>query len=201
MSVRCFVAMGDSFTAPDRAGEPCWADELARSMSGCRYVNLARRGARSTDVAAEQLPIALEIEPELVSLICGANDVLLTTRPDAAAFAVRLDSMLSTLRAEIPDVALVTATYPEIFSELPLRPRSRARVARGMVAVNACIRRVSRRHGAVCLELAAHPERGERENFAADGFHPSAAGHRKAAEAFALGLRRHFGIELSEAIA
>jgi len=200
MSVRCFVAMGDSFTAPSPDGEPCWAEELARAMPDCRYVNVARAGARATDVAAAQLPAAVELEPDLVSLICGANDVLLTTRPDIDAFSGGFESMLAILRAELPRATLVTATYPEVWSEFPLRPRSRSRVARGIAGVNAAVRRTARRHGAICLELAAHPARGEAENFAADGFHPSTAGHRKAARAFALALRGHTRIDLQEAL-
>jgi lysophospholipase L1-like esterase len=199
VSARCFVAIGDSFTARGPAGQPCWADELARAMPDWRYENLARRGATVAEVAREQLLPALELEPDLVSLICGANDVLLTTRPDVPAFAARFGSLLAVLREQLPGATLVTATYPDVSSHFPLRPRSRARVAAGMAGVNAAVRRLARRHGAVCLELAEHPERGERENFAADGFHPSAAGHRKAARAFALGLRRHAGIELEEA--
>ena len=58
------------------------------------------------------------------------------------------------------------------------------------------MRRSSARHGAVCLELAGHPGRGERANYAADGFHPSAAGHRNAAAVFADCLRDRLGIEL-----
>jgi lysophospholipase L1-like esterase len=199
--VRCFAALGDSFTAGTHPGTPRWADEVARALPGCRYANLARPGVRSGEVAAEQLPLAIALRPDLVSLICGANDVILTTRPDVAAFAETFSGMLARLRAELPGAALATATYPDVSLHFPLRPRSRERVARGLREVNDVIRAAARRHDAACLEFAGHPEQGERQNFADDGFHPSPDGHRKAARAFALGLRQHFGIEPQEATA
>ena len=42
--MRCFVALGDSFTAGTGPDEPRWPDEVARAFPGCRYVNLARAG-------------------------------------------------------------------------------------------------------------------------------------------------------------
>jgi lysophospholipase L1-like esterase len=199
--VRRFAALGDSFTAGTQPGSPRWPDEVARLFPGCRYVNLARPRVRSEEVAAEQLPRAIALGPDLVSVICGANDVILTTRPDVAAFAETFSGMLARLRAELPGAALATATYPDVSLHFPLRPRSRQRVARGLRELNEAIRLAARRYGAACLEFAEHPDRGERENFADDGFHPSPDGHRKAAREFALGLRHHFGIEPQEATA
>jgi lysophospholipase L1-like esterase len=201
VSVRLFVAMGDSFSAGTEPEVVPWPERVAPSLLGCRLVNLAEPGARSEDVAAAQLEPAIALKPDLVSLICGANDVLLTTRPDLSAFAATFGEMLGRLRDEVPWAALVTATYPDVAQLLPLRPRSQARVERGLHGLNRAIRWLSRRHGAVCLDFAGHPGRGERANFATDGFHPSDAGHGRAAQAFLLGVRDHFGIdpELQEA--
>ena len=66
----------------------------------------------------------------------------------------------------------------------------------GLQAINEVIRDLSRRHGAVCLELAGRSGNRDRENFADDGFHPSDAGHRRAAEALAEALSEHTDIEL-----
>jgi lysophospholipase L1-like esterase len=201
MSLRLFVAMGDSFSAGTEPDVVPWPERVAPSLLGCRLVNLAEPGARSADVAANQLEPAIALGPDLVSLICGANDVLLTTRPDVGAFAGTFSDLLGRLREELPWAAFVTATYPDVAQLMPLRPRSRARVERGLRDLNRTIRWLSRRHGAVCLDFAGHPGRGERANFAGDGFHPSDAGHQKAAQAFSLALRDHFGIdpELREA--
>ena len=74
-----YVAMGDSFTAGVDPSVPRWADELARSLGG-PYVNLAEVGATSEQVENEQLEQALALSPDVVTLVCGANDVLYSTR-------------------------------------------------------------------------------------------------------------------------
>ena len=43
----------------------------------------------------------------------------------------------------------------------------------GVLALNDATREVAARHEVVCLEFAEHPGTRERDNFTADGFHPS----------------------------
>jgi lysophospholipase L1-like esterase len=184
-----YVAMGDSFTAGVDPSVPRWADELGRSLGG-RYVNLAEVGATSEHVEREQLVRALELSPDVVTLVCGANDVLLCTRPDADAYAARLSRMFARLRRERPEVMILTATYPDISRFLELRPRTRTRVERGMRRFNEACRAVARRHSVVVLEGFDHPVASERATFAEDGFHPSEEGHRAAAREFLRALRK-----------
>jgi lysophospholipase L1-like esterase len=183
-----YVAMGDSFTAGTDPSGPRWPDELARSLGG-RYVNLATVGATSEEVERDQLDQALTLRPDVVTLVCGANDVLLCTRPDPDAYADRLSRMFERLRRELPDVMILTATYPDIARFLELRPRSRSRVEQGMRLFNAACRAVAQRHSVVVLEGFDHPVTEERSSFAADGFHLSREGHRAAAREFLRALR------------
>jgi lysophospholipase L1-like esterase len=187
--VTTYVAMGDSFTAGTDPSGTRWPDELARSLGG-RYVNLAEVGATSEHVETEQLKRALALSPDVVTLVCGANDVLLNTRPDADAYAGRLARMFARLRREHPDVMILTATYPDISRFLDLRPRSRIRVEREMSRFNAACRAVADRHKVVVLEGFDHPVTEERSSFAADGFHLGPEGHRAAAREFLRALRR-----------
>lgn len=196
MSSPCFVAIGDSFTAGTDPAAPAFPDLVAAQLPGWRYENLAVGGARARDVRAGQVDLALALRPDLVSVICGANDVVRTTRPDVEGFVADFEEILLRLRSALPAASIVTATYPSVAQFLPLRARTRARVTSGLTAVNATIRSASARRGAVCIELADHPGRGERANYAADGFHPSARGHRHAAAAFAACLRDQLGIEI-----
>jgi hypothetical protein len=97
--VTTYVAMGDSFTAGFEPGKPRWPDELADALGpGVRYENVAVVGATSEQVEREQLPRAVELRPDLVTLVCGANDVLDSTRPDPDAYGVRLSRMFARLR-------------------------------------------------------------------------------------------------------
>jgi phosphatidylinositol alpha 1,6-mannosyltransferase len=189
--------MGDSFTAGLDPRGPRWADEVARALGpGVRYANLAEVGATSEQVEAEQLERAIEFEPELVSLVCGANDVLLSTRPDVGEYASRLERMFERLRSAAPDATILTATYPDISRFLDLRPRSHARVERGMRVFNAAARRVARSQDVLLLEGFDHPAAHHRATFGADGFHPSEEGHRHAAREFLRALRGRVGGQL-----
>jgi lysophospholipase L1-like esterase len=192
-----YVALGDSFTAGREPGEPRWADELARSLGPeVRYENLASVGATSEKVEREQLGRAIELGPDLVTLVCGANDVLESTRPDPDAYSQRLARMFTRLRRELPHAEVLTATYPDISRFLDLRPRSRERVEQGMRLFNAACRSVARRHDVLLLEGFHHPAATERDTFADDGFHPSEEGHRRAAAEFLRALRGRVGGQL-----
>jgi lysophospholipase L1-like esterase len=186
--IRSYAALGDSFTA----GTGCapgerWADILAARLAtaapGFVYRNLAAEGATSSDVI-EQLGPALQIEPDLVTVICGANDVLFSVRPNPGAYARRLAAIFRRLRDPLPSVRIVTATAPESWDFLELGPRTQARLARGIVSFNAATRTVARAYGVPCLEVAGHPGLADASNFIADGLHPSARGHEQAAAAF-----------------
>src|SRR5215218_11427117 len=172
-----YVALGDSFTAGLVPGETRWADEVARALGpDTRYENLAWVGATSADVEHKQLDRALELDPDVVTLVCGANDVLESVRPDPDEYAHRLARMFARLRREAPQADVVTATYPYISRFLDLRPRTRARVQKGMGRFNAACRAVARHHGIPLLDGSDHPAASDRGTYAADGFHPSEEG-------------------------
>jgi lysophospholipase L1-like esterase len=188
-----YVALGDSFTAGLVPGEPRWADEVARALGPrTRYENLAWVGATSIDVEQKQLDQAIALEPDVVTLVCGANDVLESVRPDPGAYAVRLGRMFSRLRSAAPGAAVVTATYPDISRFLDLRPRTRLRVEDGMRRFNDACRGVAQRYSVALLDGFEDPAAAERDTYAADGFHPSPEGHRRAAAAFMRALRDRF---------
>jgi lysophospholipase L1-like esterase len=188
-----YTALGDSFTAGLVPGETRWPDEVARALGPkTRYENLAWVGATSADVEEQQLERALALDPDVVTLVCGANDVLESVRPDPRAYAERLGRMFARLRSEAPRAVVITATYPDISRFLDLRPRTRTRVEEGMRRFNEACRRVAERQDVALLDSLDHPAVGERDTYAADGFHPSAEGHRRAAAAFLRALRTRF---------
>jgi lysophospholipase L1-like esterase len=184
-----YVALGDSFTA-GLDGQGSWPDVVASRLPEARYSNLASVGATSEDVEEFQLPEALALRPDLVTLVCGANDVLESVRPDPGSYAMRLLRMFGRIRSEAPGALVISVSYPDLSQFLPLRPRSAARVRRGMDLYNAALRSVARRRGVVVLEAAGHPGTDERDNFADDGFHASDEGHRRIADGVLSELRR-----------
>ncbi len=125
--VRAYAALGDSFTAGrDSIEAERWSDLLAAGMRRVnpelRYENFAVDGATSGEVLEDQVGPALALEPDLISVICGANDVLLATRPDVEGYARSFDAILGRLRSGAPEAKLVTATAPEGWQFMDLRP-------------------------------------------------------------------------------
>lgn len=180
-----WAALGDSFTAGTSPEEMTWARIVVAELAPAHRIELeclARVGATVADVEREQLPLALSCAPSVVTLICGGNDIIGRVRPAPTALEDRFDRMWAALGDAHPEARLLTATYPAVASEA-LRWRTRRRVVEGIRRLNGAIRAAAGRHGVTCIELADHPGRGERANFAADGLHPSPAGHRAAAAA------------------
>lgn len=187
-AISSYTALGDSFTAGTGcAPGECFADRLAAKLAagtpGFEYRNFATEGATSEQVL-HQLAPAAAFGPDLATVVCGANDVLFSVRPDAEAYARRLALIFRVFGALDRPARVLTATAPERWDFLDLGPRTRARLERGIVAVNEATRRVAAEFGVPCLEVAGHPGLAEPANFVADGLHPSAVGHEQAAAGF-----------------
>jgi lysophospholipase L1-like esterase len=198
--IEVFAALGDSFTAGRESvfGER-WPDRLAASLRqafpALVYENLAVDGAGSAEVL-EQVPTATALGPDLVTVICGANDVLLTTRPDVAGYEARFGQILSELTAGLPEAAIVTGTAPESWQFMDLRPRTRRRLCDATEALNEATRRIAAEHEVFCLPVAGHPALEDPQNYAADGLHASPRGHELIARETGRLLHERFAIEL-----
>ncbi|HVD86395.1 MAG TPA: SGNH/GDSL hydrolase family protein [Solirubrobacterales bacterium] len=197
--VSTYVALGDSFTAGRGSDDgERWADRVAAALRAVNpqltYSNLAANGASSAQVL-EQLPPALSLAPDLVTVICGANDVLLTSRPDVAGYEERFTEILRRLLEALPGAAILTTTAPESWHFMGLRPRTKARLLQALSDLNETTRKVAASHRVPCLNVDGHPGLTDRANFSADGLHPSALGHERAAREIALSLGTHFGIK------
>ncbi|GGO74905.1 SGNH/GDSL hydrolase family protein [Nonomuraea cavernae] len=129
-----FVALGDSFTeglndvGPDGRYRG-WADRVAERLAAddpaFRYANPAVRGRLLDQIVTEQVPVAVEMAPDLVSLCAGGNDLL---RPgcDPDAMAKTLARAVRELRAGGAEVLLFTGVDPR---DTPLMRRLRGRFA------------------------------------------------------------------------
>ena len=187
-SYRRFVALGDSQTeglndADARGNLLGWADRLARLLDastspGLRYANLAVRGARAADVHDTQLPLALELEPDLATVAVGMNDVLRHDF-DRVRTVERIEETFATLRATGCRVA--TMTFPDLGKVIPvlrwLRPRQ--------LALNAGIEEAARRQGVAVLDLFGLRVSTDRRMWSHDRIHGSALGHTRIAAGMA----------------
>ena len=198
--VRAYAALGDSFTAGrDSIDAERWVDLLAAGLRRVnpelRYENLAVDGATSGEVLAGQVERGLALEPDFVTIICGANDVLLATRPDVEGYAKNFDEILRRLREGAPEAKVVTATAPEGWQFMDLRPRTEARLVEATQELNEVTRAAAKRYGVLCLPVAGHPALRDPATFSADGLHPSSVGHRMVARETASYLGEQLGIQ------
>ncbi|WP_259614011.1 GDSL-type esterase/lipase family protein [Microbacterium paraoxydans] len=174
---RRFVALGDSLTeglcdpGPDGTLRG-WADRLTLLLAargGLHYANLAIRSKRVADVCGTQLDRALELRPDLVTILVGAND-LVKHRVDVLALAASLETAVRRLRASGADVVLVT----------PFLPDRRAAVlyVRRFSAFATALAGTAARTGAILIDTDLHPSLGERQHWGEDLVHLSSRGHR-----------------------
>lgn len=193
-----YVAVGDSFTeglwdspyGPD-GPQRGWADLLAGRLSARRvaarlapleYANLAVRGRLLRPILVEQVPAALALEPDLVSLVGGGNDILRPT-VDVDRLARDLEAAVVRLRRAGVDVLLGTGVDA---AHSPLIGATRPRVG----IYNAHIWSMARRHGTYVLDLWGMRALHERQVWSEDRIHLTTDGHARVAQAalVALGL-------------
>jgi lysophospholipase L1-like esterase len=150
---------------------------------GLAYANLAVRGRRIRDVIDDQLPEALAMRPDLITVCVGMNDV---TRlgPGFDRTLAELDDLH--VRLSQSGATVVTTTFPDIARILPVGRLLASRV----LEVNDSIRAAADRHGFRLVDLHGAPSMAEPDTWSADRVHGSPKGHMlfAAAAAEALGL-------------
>jgi acyl-CoA thioesterase-1 len=156
-------------------------DALALRYRAVNLINLGIPGAE-IDRIAETARIFLQARarPDIVTLWAGANDVIGGRL--AGDFEPDLGNLLARLRADT-DAVIAIANIPKL-TELPrfvARPSPRVTVER-IGAFNAAIARQAARYRVPLTDLHAQPVAPEL--VAADGFHPSNAGHARIARLF-----------------
>lgn len=186
-----YVALGDSQTegvgdGDDATGLRGWADRLAAHLGDADpavgYANLAVRGKLAAQVRAEQLAPALELRPDLATVVAGVNDVM-RPRFSAAAVAGELEAMFAALTAGGAHV--VTLTFPDVGRIAPLTKPLFPRVR----ALNAAIRDAAARHGVTVVDTEHVPVTTDPRLWSPDRLHASPVGHARIAAAVAQALR------------
>lgn len=180
-----YVALGDSITEGYcdpviGKGEPWfgWADRLATILSGnaalrghpFEYANLGVRGRRVRDVIEDQVPRAVHLGADLVSVLIGGND-LMAPKADPDALAAQVETGVAELRASGADVLLATCFDPRFaFFLKPFRGRA--------AVFNANLWSIARAQGTFTLDLWGARELQAPGMWAEDGVHLSSSGHR-----------------------
>jgi acyl-CoA thioesterase I len=189
-----YVAIGASDTVGVGAAAPeheSWPAVLTRRLPpGSQLVNLGISGSLLRQAIDQQLPVALEAAPDLVTAWLAVNDY--GARVPLEPYLADLSTLLGELRAKTRAAVLV-GNIPNL-SALPVAGRFDSRFVDRW---NAGIDEVARRHEAQLVdlrstwrEIRAHPE-----YISSDGFHPSTAGYRRLAEVFYAAAVPALGLE------
>ncbi|MBT2585145.1 SGNH/GDSL hydrolase family protein [Arthrobacter sp. ISL-95] len=174
-----YVALGDSFTEGLGDPEPRspgglrgWADRVAEELSAGHddfaYANLAISGRLLHQILDEQVGPAVELQPDLITLNAGGND-LLFHRSDPDKLALELDTGVEKLAATGATILLFTG--PD-FGATPVLS-----LARGKVAIfNEDMRVIAARHDALIADLWALRQLTDHRMWNADRLHFSPLG-------------------------
>ncbi|WP_017594645.1 SGNH/GDSL hydrolase family protein [Nocardiopsis potens] len=185
-----YVALGDSFTEgmddpyPDSGQTPHgryrgWADRLAEHLAGqvpeVRYANLAVRGKLIGQIVRDQLPRAVELRPDLVTICAGGNDII---RPgaDPDQVAEVFEGAVGRLRA--------TGAAVVVFTGFDTGFQPVMRHMRGKIATyNMHVRAIADRYDCTVADLWSMKMLHDHRAWSWDRLHLSQEGHRR------LGLR------------
>ncbi|HMT04046.1 MAG: SGNH/GDSL hydrolase family protein [Solirubrobacterales bacterium] len=190
-----FVAIGDSQT--EGVGDPTgpggaergWADRFAdrlaagqvrsgpegTAQTGLLYANLAVRGKLLAQIDEDQMDLCLSMEPDLVSLVGGLNDVLRPGRRIDLILA-RMDTMQARLAAS--GATVLTVTYPDPALMMPVGKL----LSETMAEFNRGLRRIAERHGTLILDIEALADVADPGHWCPDRLHLNPAGHQVLAD-------------------
>jgi lysophospholipase L1-like esterase len=185
-----YVAIGDSQTeglwdGDDAVGLLGFADRLAVLLDshhpGLHYANLAIRGTLVADVLREQVPPALAMQPDLVTVCVGMNDVIQPGRSFGRALA-DLEALYAALAGS--GATVMTTTFPNVAQFLPFGWLVSGRLAR----INNAIMQAAARYGFKLVDLYNAPSMRDLDTWDIDRVHASAKGHTLFAAAAAEAL-------------
>ena len=196
-----YVALGDSFTEgvgdwddsrPN--GVRGWADRVAEQLilaeDSWGYANLAIRGKKLHQVLAEQVDAAIALDPTLVSIYAGGNDIL-RPKVDIDALMDSYDAAIAKLRASGAAVLMFTGFDS---GRSPVFGATRGRTA----LYNELVREVADRHGAGLVDYWRMKELQDERYWDIDRLHMSPAGHMLTAKKVLEVLRRTDAIDVPE---
>ena len=177
-----YVALGDSTGSGVGARNGGYVARVFQRIEerrpGSQLSNLCVSGATTADVLRGQLDRGVEMNPDLVTLGIGVNDIGHGISLDQ--FSRNYEQILSTLK-EKTHAKIVVSNLPDVSSAPRIPAFMRNEYQRQIVQFSRRLEEIASRHGVTIFdiytittqELASHPE-----YFSSDGFHPSDEGYQ-----------------------
>ena len=178
-----YVALGDSYTIGTSVeqGER-FPDQLVEALASADgpalelVANLGVNGFTSADLIRQELPALDALEPGLVTVLIGVNDVVQGV--PAATYEANVATILDALRARLPAARIVTVAIPD-YTVTPAGADYGDPVARSAAidVNNATMARLASERGIAFVDIVDLSRRAleDRGLVAEDGLHPSGA--------------------------
>lgn len=184
-SLRVAVLGDSSVTAPGVGGPgDIWVSQVCQRVAEHYHVRLrsfAVGGSMAHDLIREQLPRALEFEPDLVFVSVGANDAIKGV--PLRVFENNLDYLVQSLTDA--GAIVVQSGVGDLGSIPRLYPPLRHLMSRRALRFDRAHWRVAERHGTTVVDQRSDDRRvwyESRDLWAEDLFHVSSHGHARWAE-------------------
>ncbi len=180
-----FVAIGDSFTEGigdevEGIALKSWVDHFVQlCVNDIEYANFAKRGLVTREIRSQQLEKALTFNPDLVSLIAGANDVL-KGRWNHYAYKEDMKCMIDTLSKTGADIMI--ANLPDFTVRLPFSTEKKQVLKEQLLEANEVILSLSREHQLHHIDFWNHQLVNDNTLWSKDFIHPNSKGYVKVAE-------------------
>ncbi|MCU5471440.1 SGNH/GDSL hydrolase family protein [Bacillus paranthracis] len=180
-----FVAIGDSFTEGigdevEGIALKSWVDHFVQlCVNDIEYANFAKRGLVTKEIRSQQLEKALTFNPDLVSLIAGANDVL-KGRWNHYAYKEDMKCMIDTLSKTGADIMI--ANLPDFTVRLPFSTEKKQVLKEQLLEANEVILSLSREHQLHHIDFWNHQLVNDNTLWSKDFIHPNSKGYVKVAE-------------------
>jgi lysophospholipase L1-like esterase len=199
-----FVAIGDSFTegvgdSVDGFARLGAVDRLAaalrQSNPDLRYTNLAQRGLVVTEIREQQLETTLRLEPDLVSVVAGANDIM-TGRFSAD----RWEEEFRTLYVALTQIGatVIAANLPAFPILRTLKEPLQTRVMNNVTRGNGIIERLAAQYQVILVDSWTVSQQTDREDWSEDGVHLNSRGYFKFAEEVLGILKQQTGFKIGD---
>ena len=180
-----FVAIGDSFTEGigdevEGIALKSWVDHFVQLCENdIEYANFAKRGLVTEEIRLQQLEKALTFNPDLVSLIAGANDVL-KGRWNHDAYKNDMEFMVDTLSKAGADI--IIANLPDFTVRLPFAFEKKQVIKEQLLEANEVIHSLSREYKLHHVDFWNHHLVNDNTLWSKDLIHPNSNGYVKVAE-------------------
>jgi lysophospholipase L1-like esterase len=190
-----YVAIGASDTFGIGANDPYhenWASDLAQKLGkDYHLINLGIPSITVHDALNEELPVALDAHPGLVTIWLAVND--LADGVTVSSYSHDLNVLIRRLKANSPHVRIAIANVPDLML-LPYFSSYNPQLLRQLVqSYNTAIASIARDNHVILVDLSGFDLKHFPEYISNDGLHPSTIGYFQLSELFYKDLQASTG--------